>query len=63
MKKTKDEERFIMWKKVLSKNKSSRLPREDIFVTYLEQLNKVTYDFEIDTVLDAIIENERTRRK
>ena len=62
LKKTQDELRYSMWKAVVSKNKSNRLPREDIFVSYMSEINKVNYDWEIDEVLDTIIENESKRR-
>ena len=61
MKKTQDELRYKFWKKVITEVRGVH-DRGSIFSTYLEQLNKCRFDWEFDECLDAIIENEKTRR-
>ena len=62
MKKTQDELRFGIWKKVLSEVRGKHYVT-DINVTYLEQINKCSLPYEFDNVLDAILENEKSRIK
>lgn len=60
---TNDEKRYFMYKKVIEMNRSNHLDRSNIWVAYMEQINKARYSHEIDDVLDAIIVNEEQIRK
>lgn len=51
--------RYDMLKQVYLENRLKRQTVDSIWFQYMEQLNKAVYPHEIDSVLDAIIENER----
>jgi hypothetical protein len=58
MKKSQDELRYSMWKRVVSEVRD-KADRGSIFSTYAEVLNKCKFSPEFDDTLDSIIENER----
>lgn len=62
MKPTQDELRYSVWKKVVSSVRGVH-DRGSIYSTYLEQINKCRFPVEFDDVLDAIIQNEKDRKK
>jgi hypothetical protein len=51
--------RYNMLKQVYMENRLKRQTIDSIWFQYMEQLNKAVYPHELDSVLDAIIENER----
>lgn len=62
MKKSQDELRYDIWKKVISEVRNKH-DRGDIMSVYLESINKCKFSPEFDDTLDAILENEKTRKK
>ena len=59
MKRSQDEMRYDMWRKVITQVRG-RMDRGDIMSVYLEQLNRCRFPFEFDECLDSIIENEKS---
>jgi hypothetical protein len=57
-----DTQRYTMWKEVIS-NVRGKVDRGSVWGVYLEQINKCQYQHEFDSVLDAIIFNEKNRMK
>jgi len=57
--KSRNEQRYEIFKKVVSANRSRNLSRDNILTTYMSVINKASTEREVDEALDAIIENER----
>lgn len=55
-----DEEKYQLLRKIMISNRSHRLSRDDIMVRYMQIINKVQTEQELDEILIAIYLNERT---
>lgn len=62
MKKSQDELRYQMWKRVLSEVRGKHYV-SDINLAYFAAINKCTTVNEFDDTLDTIMENEKNRVK
>lgn len=55
-----DEEKYKLLRRIMIENRGYRLSRENIMVRYMQAINKVQSEQELDDVLIAIYLNERS---